>query len=99
MILAFEEYMLPCVHKKNFGMECMGCGIQRAVGFLFSGNFSAAFKVYPAIYTLILLLLVILFNLFIKFKYDREIKLFLVFLNILIIVGFYLFKVKLMLEV
>ncbi|KAB1070718.1 DUF2752 domain-containing protein [Tamlana haliotis] len=51
-----EEYMLPCLNKKYLGFECLGCGIQRAIAFILQGDFVAAFKMYPAIYTLILLL-------------------------------------------
>jgi len=49
-----EEYMLPCLSKKLFGIDCLGCGIQRAVVLLFKGEFVAAFYMYPAIYTLLL---------------------------------------------
>ena len=69
-----EDYMLPCINKKIFGIECLGCGIQRATVLLFRGEFIAAFKIYPAIYTLLLLLLFLIFNLFVKFKYDKIIK-------------------------
>jgi len=49
-----EEYMLPCMNKTLFGMDCMGCGIQRAIVLLLEGKFVAAFYMYPAIYPLIL---------------------------------------------
>lgn len=93
IFLRFEEYMLPCLNKKIFGMDCMGCGLQRATAFLFSGEFVTAFKMYPAIYTLILLILVVVFNLFIKFKYSRQVKITLIGLNLSIIIGFYLLKI------
>jgi hypothetical protein len=43
--------MLPCFSKTLFGIECLGCGFQRALFLLFKGNFLAAFNMYPAIYT------------------------------------------------
>lgn len=46
-----EEYMLPCVNKSFFGIACPGCGTQRALVFLLQGEFSAAFQMFPAIYT------------------------------------------------
>lgn len=46
--------MIPCMSKKLFGMDCMGCGIQRAIALLLEGEFTAAFYMYPAIYTLLL---------------------------------------------
>jgi len=86
--------MLPCLNKKLFGIECLGCGIQRATALLFEGEFVAAFKVYPAIYTLILLLLFLIFNISVKFKFDRSIKISLIVLNILIIVISYAIKMS-----
>lgn len=48
-----EEYMLPCLSKKFLGIECFGCGTQRALVLLFQGEFKAAFLMFPAIYTLV----------------------------------------------
>ncbi len=63
-----EDYMIPCLSKKLFNIECFGCGLQRSVSLLFHGEFIAAFKMYPAIYTLIPLFLLIGINIFYKFK-------------------------------
>lgn len=86
--------MLPCLNKKLFGIECLGCGMQRATAFLFEGEFIAAFKSYPAIYTLILLVLFLVFNLTVKFKFDNFIKISLIILNVLIIVVSYAIKMS-----
>lgn len=51
--LHVEDYMLPCYTKKLLGFDCPGCGLQRAVAFLFKGDFSAAWDMYPAIFTII----------------------------------------------
>ncbi|MAN59900.1 MAG: hypothetical protein CMC08_08725 [Flavobacteriaceae bacterium] len=84
--------MLTCVNKKIFGMECLGCGIQRATALLFKGEFIEAFKMYPAIYSLMLLLGVVVFNLFIKFRHAFKLKLALIYLNVAIIVVSYIYK-------
>ena len=89
-----EDYMLPCLNKKLFGVECFGCGIQRSVILLFQGEFIAAFKMYPAIYTLILFVGFLILNLFYKFKYAERIKLILVVLNVVIIVTSYIIKIN-----
>ncbi len=89
-----EDYMLPCLNKKLFGIECLGCGMQRATALLFEGEFIAAFKTYPAIYTLILLVLFLVFNLTVKFKFDSFIKISLIILNVLIIVVSYAIKMS-----
>ena len=88
-----EQYMLPCLNKKLFGIECLGCGMQRSFILVFQGDFVGAFKMYPAIFTLIILVLFIIFNLFKKFKYDYKIKMGLLYLNIVIIVVSYLIKI------
>ena len=72
-MLSPEDYMIPCLNKKLFGFECLGCGLQRSVSLLFHGEFIAAFKMYPAIYTLIPLFLLIGINIFYKFKNANKI--------------------------
>ena len=94
MLKGLDEYMLPCLNKKIFGIECLGCGTQRAAALLFKGDFVAAFKMYPAIYTLLLLIVLVIFNLFVKFKYDYKIKITLLFINVAIIVVSYFIKMS-----
>lgn len=54
--MALEDYMIPCMNKKLFGIECLGCGTQRALALLLKGDFVGAFEMFPAIYTLLLFL-------------------------------------------
>lgn len=89
-----EDHMLPCLNKKLFGIDCLGCGIQRATALLFKGEFYAAFKMYPAIYTLIILALFLLSTFFIKIKYAKQIKIALIAINILIIIVSYMIKMS-----
>ncbi|MDT0676318.1 DUF2752 domain-containing protein [Autumnicola musiva] len=93
-----EEYMFPCLNKKLFGLECYGCGGQRALVLLLKGNFAGALHMYPAIYSLLILLVFLVLNLFFKFKYDYTIKIGLIFLNAAIIVGSYLYKIHLVIN-
>lgn len=51
-----EHYMIPCLFKKITGFDCLGCGFQRSLFLLFKGDFSAAFQMYPAIFTMLLFL-------------------------------------------
>jgi hypothetical protein len=48
--------MIPCLFKQTFGFDCMGCGMQRAIYLLSQGRFWDAFQMYPALYSLIILL-------------------------------------------
>lgn len=93
-----EEFMLPCLNKQIFGIDCMGCGAQRALFLVFKGEFMAAFKMFPAIYTILLLLLFLLTNLFLKFKGDWYVKAGLILLNALIIIGAYFYKMSFMIN-
>lgn len=87
-----EEYMLPCMNKKLFGTECLGCGLQRAAHLLLQGDFIAAFKLFPAIYTT-LLLFGFLFLHFIDSKRNyNKILIFLAVVNALIMVISYIYK-------
>ena len=88
-----EQFMLPCLNKNLFGIECLGCGLQRSLILVFQGDFAGAYKMYPAIFTIIILMLFIIFNLFKKFKHDYKIKMGLLFLNIIIIIVSYIIKI------
>ncbi|MFI2743944.1 DUF2752 domain-containing protein [Zhouia sp. PK063] len=84
--------MLPCLNKKLFGIDCPGCGMQRATVLFFKGNFQAAFHMYPAIFTLIPLFIFLGINIFVKFKYDYQIRLAFIILNVIIIAISYIYK-------
>lgn len=86
MLLMQEQYMLPCLNKKLFGFECMGCGMQRSLSLLFHGEFIAAFKMYPAIYLLVPFAIVIVTSFFYKFKYINKIINGLAIASVLIII-------------
>ncbi|NOY47042.1 MAG: DUF2752 domain-containing protein [Chlorobi bacterium] len=88
-----EDYMLPCLSKQILGIECFGCGGQRSVSLLFHGEFIAAFKMYPAIYPLVLLSFFIVANLFFKFKHSSKIINTLAIVTITTIVVSYLIKI------
>jgi len=88
-----EEYMLPCMNKQLFGIECPGCGTQRAITFLIEGEFYEAFKIFPAIYTLILFFGVLFLHFFDKKRnYGKWIST-LAILNGLIMIIAYLIKI------
>jgi uncharacterized protein YqgC (DUF456 family) len=80
-----EEFLLPCLNKQLFGLECYGCGSQRAMLLLSEGEFSQAFRMFPAIYSILILLIFVLYNLFYKFKNDFSIKIGLILINVAII--------------
>jgi Protein of unknown function (DUF2752) len=89
---SIEDYMLPCLNKKLFGIECMGCGMQRSIALLFQGKFEDAFFMYPAIYLIIPLSLAIITSLFYKYRYSSKIINTLAILTIVTIVVNYTIK-------
>ncbi len=89
----YEDYMLPCLNKKLFGFDCMGCGMQRSVALILEGDFIGAFFMYPAIYTLILLFGMLIVNALKIYEISQKIILTLVIINIVIIVGNFLLKI------
>ena len=93
MMSSLEDFMLPCLNKQILGFDCLGCGLQRAFYFLIKGDFVAAFKMYPAIYTLIPLFLLIGTNFFFKFKHSNKIINVLAIVSISIIIVSYILKI------
>jgi len=92
ILLELENYMLPCMNKQIFGIECPGCGIQRSLSLLLDGNFIDALKIYPAIYSLILLVGFIGASLIFNIRNSFKIKIYLLYLNAGIIIVSYVYK-------
>nr|WP_317169738.1 DUF2752 domain-containing protein [Hanstruepera ponticola] len=84
--------MLPCLNKKLLGFDCMGCGLQRSLLLIYQGEFVSAFYMYPAVYTLIPLFLLIGLNVFLKVKRLNKIINLLAILSISIIIINFILK-------
>ena len=94
--LSANDYMLPCLNKKFFGVECPGCGIQRSAHLLLQGEFLEAFKMYPAIYPIVSLLFFLILNIFVKIKFADQIKLILMLTTAGAIIVSYLIKMNIL---
>ncbi|WP_228235470.1 DUF2752 domain-containing protein [Allomuricauda sp. M10] len=92
--LSLKDYMLPCLNKQLFGLDCPGCGMQRSVDLLFHGEFLAAFQMYPAIYPIIMLLFFLSTTFFVKLKYAQQIKMVLMLLVAGTIIVSYILKMN-----
>ena len=88
-----EDYMLPCVNKKLFGVECMGCGTQRSINLLFNGDFIGAFKIFPPIYTLILFFIILFLHFIDKSRNYNKAIIYLVIINGIIMLTNYIYKI------
>lgn len=91
-VVFLENYMLPCLNKKFFGIDCPGCGAQRSVSLLFQGEFVEAFQMYPATFTIIPLLGFLLADNFFNFKYSNIITIALMVSSVVLILGNYILK-------
>lgn len=87
-----EEYMLPCMHKKIFGIDCFGCGTQRSFFLLLEGDYFAAFKMFPAIYTTILFFVIVLLHFVDKSRDYTKMMIFLAIFNTLLMIISYFYK-------
>ena len=85
--------MLPCMNKKLFGIDCMGCGIQRSLALILKGEFYDALLMYPAIYTLITFFVIIVMNFVDKKRDYHKPIMILGFVNAIIILTSYLYKI------
>lgn len=90
--LKIEDYMLPCLTKKFLGIECFGCGIQRAIILIFQGEFQAAFKMYPAIYLMLAFVFFICLNFFDKKRDYHKLIIFLGIFTAFVMVISYFYK-------
>ncbi|WP_244526833.1 DUF2752 domain-containing protein [Pseudozobellia thermophila] len=90
--LSIENYMLPCYTKKLWGFDCPGCGLQRAVVFLLKGDFLSAFEMYPAIYTILPLLVLLLLDGFSRVKINSLLIVSLTIASVALILGNYILK-------
>lgn len=84
--------MLPCMSKKLFGVECLGCGTQRALILLLKGEFVEAFKMYPPIYTLVILFLFLFLHIVDKSRNYTRIVISLAIINLIIMILSYAYK-------
>ena len=87
-----EKYMIPCLNKKIFGIECLGCGTQRALLLIFKGDFSGAFYQFPAIYTTLLFFAIVLLNYTDKSRNYHKIMIGLAIINAIIMIVSYIYK-------
>lgn len=87
-----EKYMIPCLSKKLFGIDCLGCGTQRALLLIWKGDFAGAFHQYPAIYTLLLFAGVIALHFLDKSRNYHKVIVALAIINSCIMIVSYIYK-------
>ncbi len=63
-----ESIAQPCFYKAFIGIECPGCGMQRSFIELLRGNIAESLILYPALFTTILLVLLLFIHLIFKLE-------------------------------
>lgn len=87
-----EDFMLTCPSKKFLGVECLGCGAQRAIVLVFQGKFSEAFTMYPAVYTVLLFFFILGLSFIDKKRKYSSVLMTLIIINLVIMVVSYVYK-------
>jgi len=87
-----ESKQMPCVYKKYLGIDCPGCGMQRAFIELLKGNLSESIVAFPALIPMMVLLIFLALHLKFKFEKGSKILLFMFIFTVLILIGNYIFK-------
>jgi len=87
-----DDFMLTCPSKKFLGVECLGCGAQRAVVLVFEGKFAEAFQMYPAVYTLLLFFFTLGLSFIDKKRKYSNILMIMVVVNLIIMIIGYIYK-------
>ena len=87
-----EKRQLPCFYKSTLGIECPGCGMQRAIIALLRGDFIESFKLYPALIPTMIMLVVLAVHIFHHLKNGARILASLFVFNVVIILISYICK-------
>jgi hypothetical protein len=95
IITWLEEHSLPCLWKSTLGIECPGCGTQRAVIELMKGNLWESFLAWPPLLPVLFMILYLVLFLIFRFKSGVRVLTITFILNAVIISLNYIYKLTL----
>ena len=87
-----ENHFMACPYKAMSGVDCPGCGMQRAFIELLKGNFIESIQLYPALLPTIFTLLITILHLIFKFKNGAAIVKYSFIITVTIVVISFLYK-------
>jgi hypothetical protein len=64
--------MQQCQFKQLTGVDCPGCGSQRAFVFLLKGEIGKSVSMYPALIPILIMLIALVLHLFFKFRHGAD---------------------------
>jgi hypothetical protein len=84
-----EGNMLSCPYNKYLGVDCFGCGMQRSVVALLKGNVLESFHLYPALFPMIFMFLLLITHLIFKLKNGAAfLKYNFIFVVVIVVISF-----------
>ncbi len=87
-----ESHLIPCFYKSLFGIECPGCGMQRAFIELLKGNFIESIKIYSPLIPILVMFIFLILHLIFKLKKGATILTFMFIFAISFIMINYIYK-------
>jgi hypothetical protein len=87
-----ESHLLSCSYKKYLGIECPGCGMQRAFIELLKGNLYESIILYPALMPTMFLMVYLILHLIFKFRNGANVLKIAFIINVSIMVLNYIYK-------
>ncbi|MFP4024424.1 MAG: DUF2752 domain-containing protein [Thiohalospira sp.] len=88
-----ESHLQSCFYKKYFGVECPGCGMQRAFIELLKGNLKESLIMFPALIPTIIMITYLILHLILKFNKGAQVLKILFIINTSIVVLSYIYKI------
>lgn len=95
IILWLEGHTLPCLYKSLLGIECPGCGTQRAFIELIKGNLWGSFLAWPPLLPVMFMMGYLILFLIFKFKDGTRVLTITFIINATIITINYIYKLTL----
>ncbi len=87
-----EQHLLSCPYKATLGMDCPGCGFQRALISLIKGDFAESFAMYPALLPILAMFALLALHLKFSFKHGALALKILFFVNAALVIGAWVYK-------
>jgi hypothetical protein len=90
-----EGHTLPCLYKSFLGIECPGCGTQRAIIELMKGNLWESIQSWPPLLPVMFMIAYLILFLIFKFKNGTRVLTITFIINAAIITINYIYKLTL----
>ena len=95
IIIWLEHHTIPCLYKSIFGIECPGCGTQRAIIELMKGNLWESFREWPALLPVLFMLAYLGLFLIFRFRHGITVLKIAFIINAVIVMVSYIYKLTL----